>query len=190
MAGAGLRTAGLTPTPTCFGEPSLQHRRNDLTNPACRHCVARLRQRRGHHRASRQGNGEVRREGRRRAGEGIFPPQRSALDGRGNHRRPAGRLRRDCRHAGGSRQGLGRHRPARRRYRQGGRQGRAQARSVDVLHRLFQAGRARRRPADHLPVQRRARLVDGVAAHGRIRPGARRDAGPAAYAGRALHCRE
>ena len=54
-------------------------------------------------------------------------------------------------------------------------QERAQAPSVDVLHGLFQAGRARRRPADHLPVQRRPGLVDRLAAHGRVRPGARAD---------------
>ena len=53
----------------------------------------------------------------------------------------------------------------------------AQARSVDVLHRLFQAGRAAGRPADHLPVQRRPGLVDRVAAHGRVRAGARADRG-------------
>ena len=64
---------------------------------------------------------------------------------------------------------------------------RAQARSVDVLHRLFQAGRACREPADHLPVQRRAGLVDGVAAHGRVRPGARRHRRSTPHAGRALY---
>ena len=47
-----------------------------------------------------------------------------------------------------------------RRLRQVRRQGQecAQARSVDVLHRLFQAGRAGAGPADHFPVQWRAGL--------------------------------
>ena len=49
----------------------------------------------------------------------------------------------------------------------------AQARSVDVLHRLLQAGRAGRRPADHLPVQWRPGLVEHLGAHGRVRAGSR-----------------
>ena len=35
----------------------------------------------------------------------------------------------------------------------------------------FKQGVPTRRPADHLPVQRRPRLIDRVAAHGRVRPG-------------------
>ena len=38
----------------------------------------------------------------------------------------------------------------------------------------FKQGAPARQPADHLPVQRRPRLLDRVAAHGRVRPGARR----------------
>ena len=58
-----------------------------------------------------------------------------------------------------------------------GRRGRGQesdCRSVDVLRRLLQERRRADVAADHLPLQRRSGLGDGVAAHGRLRAAAHR----------------
>ena len=63
-------------------------------------------------------------------------------------------------------------------------------RSVDVLCRLFQEGCGREGASDHLRVQRRTRLGDRVAAHGRIRTEARRDLRQRAHPGLALQRRE
>ena len=112
---------------------------------------------------------------------------KASVSGRG----PAHRLPRRRRHHRRPSQGLGRRGRARRPAERPqaptpGARRQSQGRGLDVLRRLFQEGRARRRPADHLPLQRRPRLLDHVAAHGRLRtaPGRHRRRQP--HAGRAL----
>ena len=93
--------------------------------------------------------------------------------GRGHPRRPPQRL--------GRREVAGRQ----------GQEGRQQERqpdggSVDVLCRLFQEGRTAGLAADYLPLQWRSRLLDSLAAHGRVRPAPRRHQRRHAHTGGAL----
>ena len=108
------------------------------------------------------------------AAQGIFPPERSALDRKRDRRRPADRLRRRRGHDRRPLQGLVRHRRARRRCRRDKDKNTPKPEASMFYTAYFKQGVPVGEPADHLPVQRGARVIDGVVAHGRVRAGPRR----------------
>ena len=127
----------------------------------------------------------------------LFNAESVPSDGSVDRRRPADRLSRRRRHhrrppkgwddaANHERAALG-DKPAAPDGGQGRRRAeQSQGRGGDVLCRLLQEGRPVAGPPDHLPLQRRPRLLDRLAAHGRFRPAPGGDARRQPHPGRAL----